>query len=370
MDNDLTPLEQTLAELVAIPTISEDIQANEQALDYIQARLDAAGMHCERFLYKGHGLLLATTQPGVRQASVTLYAHVDVMAGTEKVFTLRKEGDCLYGRGTYDMKYAIAAYLHMAENMRGQLDQHDFAILIVTDEEAGGALGIVGLRDFLAAEHWQTQVCLMPDGARDWDIERAAKGWWRFELIATGQSAHASRPWDGDSASIKLIQALHELRLQFANQGPDTDTLNIGKIHGEGEGHYNQIPSHMAARVEIRMATPESQRSNEALIENLCQKYGITHKTDAIVDIAYQDTSHPIIQQYKRSVEAITGYYPQETLSLGGSDATYLNAVGVPCIITYLPGGGHHSENEWLSAPDFQKFPAVVQHFVESAAKR
>jgi len=69
----------------------------------------------------------------------TVYsAHVDVVAGDESLFTLRTSGDKLSGRGAYDMKFAIAAYMQLVDELQGTLNAYDFSIMITTDEEYGG----------------------------------------------------------------------------------------------------------------------------------------------------------------------------------------------------------------------------------------
>src|SRR5687767_9219112 len=107
-----------------MPTISDDQTANHQALDFIQQYLDQRGMDCSRFAYNGRGVLLATSQPGSRSPLVTLYAHTDVVSATEQAFSLLRQGEKLFGRGTYDMKFAIAAYLRAVDQLQKGLNQY------------------------------------------------------------------------------------------------------------------------------------------------------------------------------------------------------------------------------------------------------
>lgn len=349
-----------------MPTITDDAAANELGLDYLEKYFAAHGLHVKRYSFKGHGSLVATIKPDVTQTKILLYAHLDVVPASEKAFTLRREGDKLFGRGVFDMKFAIAGYMQAVEELKDRLGEYDFAIMITTDEEYGGRDGINSIPDLLK-EGYHAEVCVMPDGARDWNVEAMAKGWWRFDLIAAGKTAHGSRPWEGDSASFKLVQALHELRMSFKDHGPDTDTLNIGQIHGDGT--YNQVPSTMRAQVEIRLATDDSQAKNQRYIEQLCKAHGLTAETRILVPPLKQDIDHPLLQAFMGSITRITGHESKPYLSLAGSDASYFNSAGIPCAITYLPGGNHHGDGEWISREALLQFPEVICDYLDRNAK-
>jgi len=358
-------MEQLLAKLVAMPTIAGDIAANDLALDYLERFFSDRGMYIKRLNAGGFGSLVATIKPNVKKVKILLYAHVDVMPGSDDVFSLRRDGDRLYGRGTLDMKFAIAAYMQVIDTIKDTLHDYDFAIMITSDEELGGRDGVNGI-EYLLQEGYRSEVCVMPDGGRAWDVEAVAKGFWRFDLVASGKSAHGSRPWEGDSASFKLIHALHELRTYFKDHGPDTDTLNIGQIHGDGT--YNQIPSHMSAQVEIRLSTDDSYARNETFVRSLCKKHHLTISPRGFSPLLYQDIKHPLVQAFMESITRQTGHQSRGCLSQAASDAPYFNAVGIPCILTYLPGGGHHGEREWVSSRALSRMPLVVQDYLERNA--
>ncbi len=359
-------MEEMLARLVAMPTITDDTVANEQALDYLEQYFVARGLHTKRYVFKGHGSLIATIKPGIKQFKVLLYGHIDVVPGSEQVFTLRREDNKLFGRGVLDMKFAIAAYQHVVDTLQHNLAGYDFGIMITTDEEYGGRDGINSIPDLLA-EGYRCDVCVMPDGGRAWDVEAVAKGFWRFDLTANGKTAHGSRPWEGDSASFKLIQALHELRSLLGHMGPDTDTLNIGQIHGDGT--YNQVPSKMSAQVEFRLATDESYEKLKATVDKLCQKYDVEATGRAFSHPLKQDIENPLLQAFMASITKVTGHQSKPCLSQAASDAPYFNKFGIPCAITYLPGGGHHGEREWVDAEALRQMPDVVVDYLNTVAK-
>lgn len=360
----MTDAEKYLNQLVSMPTLSDDPIANDLALDYIQTHIAKMGMHCERKVHDGHSVLLASTRPeNMLTPTVLLVAHSDVVVANERMFKLTRQGDKLIGRGTYDMKFAIAGYMQLVNDLRESLSSYDFGILITTDEEIGSRAATHLVKNGL-----RPKVCLMPDStAPGWDIETLAKGFWRFDLIAKGTAAHASRPWEGESASFKLLQVLHEIKLRFAEHAPDTDTLNIGKIHGGGA--YNILPDEMMASVEIRYMSRDSLQIQQKVIADLCKKYDLTFVEDTLCSAVATDLDHPLVAQYMASVEKVTGRKPSAITSYGGSDAPPFYDVGINCILSCCEGGGHHTDHEWISRKSFLQFVPILHEFLRSVAR-
>ncbi len=361
-----TEAEEQLEKLVNIPTISGDITANSQALDHIESYLAKRNMYIRRDSYKEHGIVMATTRPdNFFRPKVLLAAHVDVSPAKEEMFTLRLVGDKYLGRGVFDMKFSIAGYLQLVDDLykEGTLAEYDFAILVTSDEEIGGHG-----TEYMVKNGVRPEVCVLPDStAPGWKIETVAKGFWRFDLIAPGRLAHGAKPWEGDSASFKLIQALHELKQQFADHGPTTDTLNIGKIHG---GHtYNVIPDTMEALVEIRYLNKETLDKNHAMVREICKKYGLSFREEVTCSAVITDLAHPLVQAYMDSVEAVIGKRPPEHISFAASDAPYFFDVGINCIISCCDGAGHHGDEEWISRESFLQFVPILRHFLDSTCQ-
>jgi succinyl-diaminopimelate desuccinylase len=352
-----------LAALVAMPTISDDITANDAALDYIENYLTVRGMFCKRDRFNGHGTLLASTlQTNLYTPTVLLTAHVDTVGGSKEQLTLIKKGDKLIGRGVYDMKFSIAGYLQLVDELQDNLTHYDFGILITTDEEIGSRSTLE-----LVASGLRPKICIMPDStAPDWNIETVAKGFWRFDLTAQGKTAHGARPWEGDSASFKLIHALHDLKMSFEGHNENSDSLNIGKING-GHG-YNVVPAEITAAVEIRYMNNQSLKLQQKMIEELCVKYDLRFTQNILCSSVLTDLDHPLVKKYLESVEAITGKRPVGFVSCAASDAPPYYDAGITCILSCCLGGGHHSDNEWISLTSFMQFVPILHTFLEKTA--
>ena len=360
-------MEDLLARLVAMPTISSDIAANDAALDYIESYLVERGLHSKRYRFDGHGSLVATTRSHRKNPLVLLAAHVDVMYGSEKVFALREKNGKLFGRGTYDMKFAIAAYMQLIDNLRDHINDYDIGVMITSDEEMGGRDNINGTRRLIIEDEYQPGMAILPDGGTDYKIESIAKGHWRFDLIAKGRTAHGGRPWEGESASFKLIEALRDLKQYFKDHGPLTDTLNIGFIRG-GEA-YNQIPDNMSAAVEIRLMDDTRLPSHRAMVDTICSTHEVTYQTKIIHLPTVNNIAAPLAQAFMASLERVRGEKVDTCISFGSSDGYYFALKDIPCIVTRPIGGGLHSEEEWADRDSFLQLLPILEDYVEHVAK-
>jgi succinyl-diaminopimelate desuccinylase len=363
-----TEAERQLAKLVSMPTITEDTLASAIAIDYVADYLAARGMHLYRYQWHGHSALFATSRvcPDMR-VGVLLSGHLDVVPAEEEQFTLREEDGRLYGRGTFDMKFAIAAYMQLVDELQGKLQDYDFGILLITDEEYGGRTGHNGSEEFLKLG-WRANVALLPDSAAaGWNIEERAKASWRFELVAAGKAVHGSRPWEGESASFKLVRMLHDLREYFIDHGPDTETLNVGMIHG-GKA-FNQVPELMTASAEIRIVNDENYPRLVKVIQDLGAKYDVQYVERVVNKIAHADMNDPFVRAYADSVEKITGRRPKPVISAGGSDAPHFMDAGVPHIISCPDGSGHHGRDEWIDRKQFNQFVPILIDYLGKHAR-
>jgi succinyl-diaminopimelate desuccinylase len=361
-------MKNILADLVAMRTISDDIAANEQALDYIQSYLEERGMIGKRYVINGHGAYVASTRTdNLMNPKILLAAHVDVVPGSDAVFTLKHENGKVLGRGVYDMKSAAAAYLQVVDDIQDSLTDYDFGIMITTDEELGGKEGVNGTLGLIDAGH-RAEICVLPDGGRNWQIERLAKGAWRFYLKAGGKSAHGSRPWQGDSAAYKLVDALYAIKQLFIGEGPETDTLNIGVIHGGTAD--NQIPDYMEAEIVIRILSEENLTEKRAAVAKICEQYGVYTEDRLVKHPFVTDTDLPLIQTFMQCVEQVTGNPSLPCISYAASDAPHFQTVGIPCIVTYPLGGMHHSEEEWIDESVLADFPNIIHAYLDKTAKQ
>lgn len=347
-----------LADLVAYRTISGEQQAASACLDYVGHYLTKAGMEVRRHVFNGFPSLVATTTP-TKTPKLLLQAHMDVVAAPDKCFKLRQKGGKLYGRGVYDMKFAAAAFLKVVEDLQDKLENLDFGIMLTTDEEVGGKDGVKALLD----EGYKAAVCILPDAGDNWQIEISHKGAWIGRALAKGVTAHGSRPWEGDNAIDRLIDALRAMRNLFDDQHTDSDTLSINKVAG-GAG-INQVADLAEATLDMRTVSDESFDRLHAKIKRIGSDHGVAVETLTRVRITETNIEHPLVAAFLQIAEEVRGKPLGHIRSLGTSDAHYFAKRGIPVILVRPDGGSPHGDDEWIDKAGLEQYCQVIKAYVE-----
>lgn len=356
-------MEDILRHLVAIPTVTSNRGANREALDFIESFLGQYNLHIKRLEWNGVESLIATTKP-TKTPKVLLAAHLDVVPGSEDMFALREQNGRYLGRGTFDMKFAIANYLWLVKHLQDKLHEYDFGIMINTDEEVGGLDGAARMIE----DGYRPQVAVIPDGGDNWAVEVFAKGIWHVTLTAHGKSAHGSRPWEGDSATTKLLAALHEIQALFPQQSPDSSTLNIGTLSG-GKA-INQIADSASAGLDIRINSKEDEAKLLKSIKAVCKKYAIDLASDGYYPPCINDPENPFLASLADSIHKVIGQPAGTTKSYGATDARFFAAAGIPAAIVRPPGGGHHGPDEWIDKQGFQQIYEIILDYIQKEARQ
>lgn len=347
-----------LRRLVSIPTVTGNYEANHDALDYIDTFLSKRGLFVERLHYNGIEALIATTKH-TKTPTILLGAHLDVVNADSSNFELREADGKLYGRGVLDMKFAIAAYLQVLDELPGKLSDYDLGLMITTDEEAGGNDGAGPIVE----SEFRPKVCVLPDGGDNWQVQVSAKGFTGIKLVAEGTAAHGSRPWLGDNAITKLLSTIADIQAFFARQNAETSTCNVGLIHG-GQA-INQVADYAEASLDIRVISETDRTNILRLIEETCAKHQTTFSLIWSGAVCTFDLHNPYIKPFVQHIERVTGIKVVGSHALGGSDARFFMPHGIPCISLYPTGGGHHGPEEWISKEALGQFKDVLRAYIE-----
>ena len=174
-------------QLMAIQTTKDNKKGLDAALELVRKEL-RDDFVIEEFENEGvKSILVHNAKQGTKKFKVILNGHVDVIAASQKQFTTFEKNGKLFGRGSYDMKAALAAMTFVFKNTAKKLSD-PIAFQVVTDEEIGGFNGVVhqikqGLRsDFV----------IVGDCGSDLNIIDKAKGILWLKLHAEGIKAHGA----------------------------------------------------------------------------------------------------------------------------------------------------------------------------------
>lgn len=359
-------LTDLLEKLVSFVSVTHDQEANRAALTWVKSQLPPS-LHVMWREINGYPALWATTRQN-RNPKVVLAAHIDVVPGSEQMFAPRLEGTKLYGRGTFDMKFAIACYLKLFQELSAaDLAKLDIGMLLTTDEEIGGKNGVLAFLE----EGFQPGFVLLPDGGNNFILEEKGKGMMQCKILATGKSAHGSRTWEGINPFDQLLPALLEIQKLFVSE-PCSDpkhyhnTLTIARV--QGGTSQNSIPESAVANLDIRYVPEESYDHLWEKISTIVATYANLE----LVEVAHgtpfsADLKHNRIQDWIRLAQEKFGIPLQTLVSHGTSDARHFADYRIPVLLTRPKGGGHHGESEWIDVDSLEQFYQILKDWVQLA---
>ncbi|MDP3725449.1 MAG: M20/M25/M40 family metallo-hydrolase [Nanoarchaeota archaeon] len=351
---------QTLKYLIRQKTITEDKTKNHEVLKWIEKKL-VSKFQTKILHKKGFYSLIATTQK-TKHPKVWLAAHLDVVPGSNEIFIPKEEKGKIIGRGAFDMKFAIACFLKLVEEIK-DIQAYNFGIMVTSDEEIGGQNGV----KFLLNEQYRSELVFLPDGCTGESIEREAKGVWHIEAEARGVSTHASRPWAGKNAIQKLIHFLYELEKHTRSESCEDkihhhNTLNIGKIRG-GEA-INKVPHKAVAELDIRHIPETSEKEIKTLVRKIAKKHRVEIREIVYARPTITNFEDTKIKLYEKIYKEQTGKRLKRTLSHGSSDARFFHEKGIPVILAQPKGGGHHTEYEWVDIQGLESYYQVLKKWL------
>ncbi|MEO5763492.1 MAG: M20/M25/M40 family metallo-hydrolase [Vicinamibacteria bacterium] len=316
------PLTDPVSLLKALIDIPSTTWEEGPVCEAVALTLEGAGFAVERQpVSEGRFNVIAR----VGDPIATLSTHLDCVPPHLPAKDL---GDRIQGRGACDAKGLIAAQIFAALKLR-QAGVTNFGLLYMVGEEEGGdgakvANRTPGRNRFIV-------------NAEPTDFKQAVagKGVLRVTLNASGKAAHAAYPELGDSAVLKLLDVLAELRAydwpHDAVLGPTT--MNIGTLHAGLKA--NIIPPSAAAEVMFRTVTPSDE------IHEMLKRI-----TGDRASIEVNSTSEPI------HLKIVPGFGRGEIVVRFGTDIPYLDAWGQA--ILFGPGSIHdaHTAHEFILKQD------------------
>ena len=364
-------LTDLLTHLVRFPTVSGDNPTNRAALDWVEQQLEDLPLDVKRLENHGVPALVATT-PAVTDPTAPklwLLGHIDVVAGDPSDFNPHVKHGRLHWRGTHDMKFAIACFIALLQELGSDLKHYDLGLMLTADEEIGGEHGA---RWLVQDRGYRGGAVFVPDSSTPWKMEVSAKGIARFDLTAVGQAAHASRPWQGVNAVDELMSFVNHLRAQVpaepcGDQHHRHATVNLSTISGGMAP--NQVPGSAQAKIDIRFTSRTSIDQINAWISKAHTAVpSVTAKlfrADAPVSIPTNSAG----ELFKNIALEVAGVKVTDHHAHGSSDARFFAWKHVPTINVGVTGSGYHTSPEWVDLADLTRYYEVTRRFVHDWAR-
>jgi len=349
----------------------------------IQRVLDPLPVDVERVAIDPAKPNLLVRVPGVSDRTLLYNGHLDTVPFDADAWTHdplgERVGERLYGRGSTDMKGAVASMLFAirALTATGAEPPVDLLFAFVSDEEVGGDAGLPALLDagLLAAD-----ACVIGEPTCESDrhsVTVADRGSIWLTLEAEGQAAHGSRPMLGENAIERLYEGVRELRTRFGDRVLELDepvrpiieesieyyaptmgernarelfatpSINLGTI--EGGDAINSVPQTARAEIDIRLTAgvPTSEMLSE-IRDCVAGCDGIT-----ITDVSWsvgtmEPIDSPLVEAVASTAADVTGDRIFRRSATGGGDAKRLRNADIPTVEFALGTDTVHATDEYV----------------------
>lgn len=282
-----------LQQLVAFPTVNPPGEHYDRITAWLAHELDRLGLSVRR--YGISPTLLRRTLPPEQHAyprfnvlarlpgrgskrTLHFNAHYDVVPVSgrwkhSEPFSGAVRGGWIYGRGTGDMKGAIASLLAALQAMRstGAKPRCNVEVSFTADEETDSALGTAWL---VRHAPIRPDFAVVMEGGDRHMVCCGHNGTLWVDVVVHGRAAHASLPEKGVNAFEKmsaLVIALEDYKRHIAEttwQTPDGKTMrptvNIGGEFRSGEGaKVNIVPAEARFTIDRRVLPIENHAAVE-----------------------------------------------------------------------------------------------------------
>jgi succinyl-diaminopimelate desuccinylase len=205
------------------------------------------------------------------------------------------EGDKIYGRGSSDMKSALAAMICALIDLTAKEIPKDGIRLILTAAEELGCHGIQQIvKDYNLPDNASAIVIGEPTG----NVPAIGhKGAIYLNAVALGKTAHSSMPELGINAIYRAAHAISKIEAFRFNAEKDVllglPTINVGKINGGM--NINSVPDRAEFTIDIRTTTSVN---HDEILDRLSRELGSEIALEKLVDLkpVHTDEQDPFVQ--------------------------------------------------------------------------
>lgn len=310
---------------------------------------------------------------GSGQPNICFAGHVDVVPPCDinlwkyDPFTLVEAENKIYGRGTVDMKGALACaiaasikFISLKPKINGSI-----SFLLTSDEEGPAQYGTHKMLKYLATHNHVVDLAILGEPTSELEVGDVVKigrrGSINFSLTIHGTQGHVAYPELANNpidCIIKIMHNLSGLQLDYGSKQFSASNLEITSID-VGNNTVNIIPETASAKFNIRFNDLHSGKSLAALIQKIIEqyttRYELTHSVSA--DAFIQEPSN-LIDKFVKIIPQITGVPTKLSTSGGTSDARFIKDY---CQVVEfgLLSAMAHKINEYTTISDLQRLYSV-----------
>ncbi|MEY2864124.1 MAG: hypothetical protein RLY58_1831 [Pseudomonadota bacterium] len=279
----------------------------------------------------------------------------------------------LYGRGTADMKSALAAMVVACERFVAEHPQHQgsIAFLITSDEEGPSINGTVKVIETLEARQEKITWCLVGEPSSTTQlgdvIKNGRRGSLNGILTVKGKQGHVAYPHLADNPIHRAAPALSALTAEVWDQGnaffPAT-SFQISNISA-GTGANNVIPADLTAVFNFRFSTEVTAEQLKARTHALLDQHGLSY------DLAWSLSGQPfltaegeLVAAAQQAIRDVVGIETELSTSGGTSDGRFIAPTGAQVLELGVLNATIHQIDEHVNVAELDPLTDIYQSII------
>jgi len=370
-------------DLVRCPSVTPE---DNGALDVLQTVLETLGFVCTRQVFTAEGTPAIDNlyaKIGTGSPHFCFAGHSDVVpigasdSWSADPFAGEIRDGHMIGRGTSDMKGAIAAFVTSAAQFLAQTKafKGSISLLITGDEEGPAINGTIKLLQWLKDKGEVIDHCLVGEPtnvARLGDMVKCGRrGSLNGLLSVEGTQGHVAYPDRANNpipALLEILRTMTEARLDEGNDYFQPSNLEIVSVD-VGNSATNLIPGQASARFNIRFNDEHTGATLTKWLHTLCDDLMAPRQSRYSLDIkvsgeAFVTPTNNFTRLIEHAIEKKCGQKPTFSTSGGTSDARFIKDM-CPVAEFGLIGASMHKVDERVALQDITDLSEIYGHILE-----
>ena len=355
---------------------------SEGAIDILISYLEPLGFVCKKLNFGDGNEKVENLYArwGNIQPNICFAGHVDVVPiGDLKSWSCDPFGGeikngSLWGRGSEDMKSAIASFISAVASFLKD-NKHfskkgSISFLITSDEEGKALNGTKKVVEWLKNNSEIINGCLVGEPTNSKNIGDTIKigrrGSFSGSLIVKGIQGHVGYPQLADNPINKLIKMLEPLSKVYLDEGtkdfqPSSAMITTIDVNNEAT---NIIPEKAFSKFNIRFNTLQSIDSLQLMLKNHFDMITNSYEFDFFCNAEpFLTQNIPLTSNLEKAIKKIVNIIPIQSTSGGTSDARFITKIA-PVIEFGLIGKTMHKINENVLLNDITILTNIYNQFL------
>ncbi|QDK96946.1 succinyl-diaminopimelate desuccinylase [Acinetobacter tandoii] len=280
----------------------------------------------------------------------------------------------LYGRGSADMKTALAAMVVASERFVRKHPNHkgSIAFLITSDEEGPAINGTVKVIETLEARQEKMTWCLVGEPSSTNHLGDIVKNGRRGSLNAVltvkGKQGHVAYPHLAINPIHMASKAVAELCDTVWDQGNEyfpATSFQVSNIQA-GTGATNVVPGTMTVTFNFRYSTEVTAEELKARVLEILDRHGLTYEIHwTHSGLPFLTPVGELVNSAKNAIRNVTGRETELSTSGGTSDGRFIAPTGAQVLELGVLNASIHQIDEHVNVADLEPLAEIYEQILE-----